>query len=369
MTNKTTFKILISSPSDVVKEKRIVKEVIDQLNDVIFQNNEKIQLELLGLGISSYSSIEGVDSQDILNKQFGDEYDIFIGIMWKKFGTPTKRAESGTVEEFNRAYNRCKKDPSKMKVGFYFNTNNKNLTEVNLEELNKIEGFKNKFITNEYTIIFQQYNSYKNFEKLIRCNLAIFIHELLESRNLLLEINLVNKFMRDQLDLFIMYNKEIDNITIPMDFNFNSFTNLNLEKLTPDLIIAILENMLKELETSASVLENALNNFDDCIKKMFNSVSNIIIFISTIKMTDLKIKIFEIIEDALGNNIIKFNTYLQEFENIKLNFEKLNQPLISEIKFKYINTLDKSIENFKCYNNIMTINLNFLEKLNTNMKM
>jgi hypothetical protein len=45
----------------------------------------------------------GADAQDVINREI-DPYDIFIGIMWSRFGTPTKRADSGTSEEFTRAY-------------------------------------------------------------------------------------------------------------------------------------------------------------------------------------------------------------------------------------------------------------------------
>ena len=41
--------------------------------------------------------------QGVINNQIG-EYDIFVGIMWRRFGTPTGEAGSGTEEEFNRAY-------------------------------------------------------------------------------------------------------------------------------------------------------------------------------------------------------------------------------------------------------------------------
>ncbi|MDA0160812.1 hypothetical protein OM076_11100 [Solirubrobacter ginsenosidimutans] len=33
-----------------------------------------------------------------------EPYDVFVGVMWKRLGTPTHRADSGTVEEFERAY-------------------------------------------------------------------------------------------------------------------------------------------------------------------------------------------------------------------------------------------------------------------------
>jgi hypothetical protein len=39
----------------------------------------------------------------VINQQVGN-YDIFVGILWKRFGTPTGKAESGTEEEFNIAY-------------------------------------------------------------------------------------------------------------------------------------------------------------------------------------------------------------------------------------------------------------------------
>ncbi|PYL26201.1 MAG: hypothetical protein DMF37_02915 [Verrucomicrobia bacterium] len=44
----------------------------------------------------------GADAQDVINHQLA-EYDIFLGIMSCRFGSPTKRAHSGTEEEFNRA--------------------------------------------------------------------------------------------------------------------------------------------------------------------------------------------------------------------------------------------------------------------------
>ena len=43
----------------------------------------------------------GSDPQQIINSQVSDEYDIFIGILWTRFGTPTERAGSGTEEEFS----------------------------------------------------------------------------------------------------------------------------------------------------------------------------------------------------------------------------------------------------------------------------
>jgi hypothetical protein len=44
----------------------------------------------------------GSRAQEVLNRQFGS-FEIFVGIMWKRFGTPTATAGSGTEEEFRSA--------------------------------------------------------------------------------------------------------------------------------------------------------------------------------------------------------------------------------------------------------------------------
>lgn len=45
----------------------------------------------------------GESPQDVINQQVGNDYDIFLGVMWSRFGTPTASADSGTEEEFQRA--------------------------------------------------------------------------------------------------------------------------------------------------------------------------------------------------------------------------------------------------------------------------
>jgi hypothetical protein len=56
--------------------------------------------------------------QEVINGQIG-EYDIFVGIMWKRFGTPTGMAQSGTEEEFRLAYDAWQQSKSPS-ILFYF---------------------------------------------------------------------------------------------------------------------------------------------------------------------------------------------------------------------------------------------------------
>lgn len=60
----------------------------------------------------------GEDAQDVVN-HYLPEYDVFVGIMWQRFGTATKRADSGSHEEFLQAYEKWKNSKD-FPVLFYF---------------------------------------------------------------------------------------------------------------------------------------------------------------------------------------------------------------------------------------------------------
>ncbi|MCH8024670.1 MAG: DUF4062 domain-containing protein, partial [Candidatus Marinimicrobia bacterium] len=103
----TVLKVFVASPSDVSEERAAVKEIADELNKL--WKNRSIALEVVSWESDVYPSF-GSDPQSVINEQVSDDYEIFIGLMWAKIGTPTKEAESGTVEEFRRAYLKFTRD-------------------------------------------------------------------------------------------------------------------------------------------------------------------------------------------------------------------------------------------------------------------
>ena len=78
--------------------------MINELNLTItaISPEKRVLLELVRWETHVAPSL-GSDPQDVVNRQIG-EYDLFVGIMWKRMGTPTALATSGTEEEFNGAY-------------------------------------------------------------------------------------------------------------------------------------------------------------------------------------------------------------------------------------------------------------------------
>jgi len=52
------------------------------------------------------------DAQELVSRQVPD-YEIYVGLLCRRLGTPTERALSGTVEEFSDARQRYLDTPSK----------------------------------------------------------------------------------------------------------------------------------------------------------------------------------------------------------------------------------------------------------------
>lgn len=113
------FKIFLASPGDTSEERVIAEEVVEEINKTV-GSRDKFRLELLKWEHDTYPTMAEY-SQQAINEQMGGDFQIFVGIMWKKFGTPTLKAESGTEEEFELAYKRYseKKD---IQIMFYFNS-------------------------------------------------------------------------------------------------------------------------------------------------------------------------------------------------------------------------------------------------------
>ena len=109
------IKVFVASPGDVGRERESVKSVIDELNTTIAPY-KGLTLELVKWETHATPSMGR--AQGVINSQLG-QYDIFVGVMWKRFGTPTGKAESGTQEEFQLAYEQWATTKS-IRILFYF---------------------------------------------------------------------------------------------------------------------------------------------------------------------------------------------------------------------------------------------------------
>ncbi len=93
------LRVFVASPGDVVAEREHVKAVADELNRGTAAQAGFV-LEVVRWETHARPDM-GRPEQLILD-QIGP-YDLFVGIMWRRFGTPTGVAGSGTEEEFHHA--------------------------------------------------------------------------------------------------------------------------------------------------------------------------------------------------------------------------------------------------------------------------
>lgn len=170
---KKLYRAFIASPSDTNSERENVETVFDEINMGIGEIYN-FRIESVKWENDVRPTIKNTDGQSIIFEQTGDKYEIFIGIMNKKFGSETPRMGSGTEEEFHRAYNRYK-DKKDIEVVFYFNdAPPTSMSELNPEELLKISNFKKSI---QSLGIYGTYNGSDDFSEKLRKHLTKFFIE------------------------------------------------------------------------------------------------------------------------------------------------------------------------------------------------
>ena len=127
------YKVFIASPSDVAKERNVVRNVISRWNAI---NAESQGAVLLPVGWDTHSAPDsGKIAQDYINEEILDKCDILIGIFWSKVGSPTKNFDSGTIEEITRHV-------SSRKLAMLYFSKKSLPPDVDTEQLNKVREFK-----------------------------------------------------------------------------------------------------------------------------------------------------------------------------------------------------------------------------------
>lgn len=170
---RIAIKIFLASPGDVDTERRHVEKVKEEINRTVAAD-KGIVLEV----VSSQNAFPsyGKDGQAILNEQIGkmQEYELFIGIMWNRIGTPTPRAKSGTAEEFARAV-RSLIRKGKPQVWFYFREAPAHLTtKEQLRQRGEALEFKAKFRDKG---LFREYKTPANFRDQLREHLTLWLNQ------------------------------------------------------------------------------------------------------------------------------------------------------------------------------------------------
>ncbi|PIF59958.1 DUF4062 domain-containing protein [Flavobacterium sp. 2] len=198
----TKYSIFLASPSDLEEERFAVEEVISELN-LTYSPVNNIVIELLKWETHSAPGISNFHPQKIITQDIGNDYDLFLGMIWKKFGTRTDENESGTQEEFNNAIKKYKEDNDSVQILFYFkNAVPKTINEIDPEELIKIRDFKKSL--QEQKLLYSEFNSVDDFKNSLRIHIPKRLNEIIEKhKNGTIEIApiIINNVVEDDLGI------------------------------------------------------------------------------------------------------------------------------------------------------------------------
>jgi len=171
-----TLKVFLASPSDVVEERTALARLVRDINDVLafLAPDKHLTLELVRYETHTFPDLG--QPQQVINRQIPLDYDIFVGVMWSRRGTPTETASSGTIEEFRRACERRKKGHLP-RIMFYFCDQHIPIPDKNeLEQLAGVVEFRSEL---EKMGLTASYPSHAEFSEYVRGGLLRAIRDTL----------------------------------------------------------------------------------------------------------------------------------------------------------------------------------------------
>ncbi|MDO9339502.1 MAG: hypothetical protein Q7T72_03135 [Bacteroidales bacterium] len=148
------YNVMLASPSDVIEELKIAREVVLEWNN-IHSISKKIVLLPIDWEYNSYSSF-GDRPQEILNQQILKNADLLVGIFWTRIGTPTGKAISGTVEEIEEHIKSGK--PTML----YFSNRQINPDKIDDEQYKAVINLKTEYQKKGLTYSFESSDHFRS---------------------------------------------------------------------------------------------------------------------------------------------------------------------------------------------------------------
>lgn len=263
--NIVSLKVLLSSPLDLKKERESFKDLILDVNRYL-ERVCYIRFETLSLESHTYPSV-GSDAQDVINKELPN-YDVYIGIIGKRIGSETPRTESGTIEEYQRAYEDYLSEPQSKKILFYFKIEKIPSDKINTKEISKVNDFRKQLEENgvyywKYKTIFEfrmnlHFHLYSHaIDYYFKLDLDVkedsyeYLQECIEEGNKYMD--LVNECILMMYDELINGEKELNNV----GKSFNSAKKRNDYQLMQFAVKQFIKH-LKELNKKVNFYNETL---------------------------------------------------------------------------------------------------------------
>jgi hypothetical protein len=171
---ETVVRIFLASPGDLQPEREIVAEVVKSLSTA-WTKTQNLRLELARWETDIAPGV-GIDVQDVVNRQIGDDYDVFLGLFWKSLGTPTKKFASGSVEEFEKAFARILGDGSPAIMVYFKMSAPRSLDDLDPEQIVAVRSFREQLRSKG--VLYREFETAKQFEEMLRLHLSQVVNDI-----------------------------------------------------------------------------------------------------------------------------------------------------------------------------------------------
>ncbi len=181
------LRLFVAAPSDLSAERARLSLVVEDLKTLA--SHVGVVLELVDW--RQVVPDLGRPEQIILDQLQPDSWDIFIGILWHRFGTPPQQCDpatgneylSGTEEEFRVAY-RLWQQHQRPRIMFYWCKRSPAYDDVDPIQLQRVKQFFASFApTADHPGLYQIFDTVESFERLVRKNLTDFLLQYAEQVN------------------------------------------------------------------------------------------------------------------------------------------------------------------------------------------
>lgn len=169
------LRVVVASPSDVLAERNVLVEVAEELNRGIARDRA-LHIDISRWETDAYPGFHVEGPQGLIDLALGiEDCDLLIGIFWKRFGTPTADAKSGTEHEFRKAYEAWKRNKRPQLMIYFKEKPYWPKTRSETDQLGQVLDFKRVFPSEG---LWWTYTEKSQFEKLVRNHLTLFIRTI-----------------------------------------------------------------------------------------------------------------------------------------------------------------------------------------------
>ncbi|HEY8947804.1 MAG TPA: hypothetical protein VIM56_02845 [Rhizomicrobium sp.] len=168
------MKVFLASPGDLRDERASAKLIVDEFNSE-WADNLGYHVELVGWEdtVSVFARPQATINQELAR------CELFVGMMWKKWGTPpdlTGTYTSGFEEEYSISVN-SKETTGRPEISLFFKAVASDQLSDPGEELKRVISFREKIIA-EKKVYFETFEGMREFERKFRRRITKYIQTL-----------------------------------------------------------------------------------------------------------------------------------------------------------------------------------------------